>query len=280
MFTDPLFFLALSAYLVCIASLTTLSARLASPCAAATALLPSNQPVAAKLLWQRLAIAPAFAAFLFLPQGSLPPFLPLNAGMPSLFALFFLILLLLGTPSPAARAKATPAVIVGYGLLPLAIACAAAAFFAHMHGAPGSPFSMGTFSIMPLWSIMDIPARTGLAVMAVGLLLCIGKAFPLAASAAFAWYALRLAVAHTFLTLLLPPLFIHFTPDFSFPLLYLLEAGLRWLLAFLLAHRLMPLASRMQNAVVGPLLFGLGLALALGAMYVLPSGINLAKYGI
>jgi len=156
-----------------------------------------------------------------------------------------------------------------YGLLPLAAACAAA-FFAHARGAPGSPFSMGTLSIMPLWSIADIPARVGLVAMAVGLLLCIGRAFPLAARAAFAWYALRLAVAHAFFTLLLPPLFIHFAPILSLPLLCLLEAGLRWLLAFLLAHRFMPLAGRVQNAAAGPLLLGLSLGLALGSTYVLP----------
>ena len=268
MFTDPLFFLALPAYLICVASLTALSARLASFPASTTALDASDQAVAAPSLRQRLAVVPALAAFLFLPQGSLPPFLPLSAGIPALFALFGLLLLLLGAAPPAARARTT--VAVGYGLLPLAAACAAAAFSAHARGAPGSPLSMGTLSIMPLWSIAGIPARAGLAVMAVGLLLCIGRAFPLAARAAFAWYALRLAVAHTLLTLLLPPLFIRFAPDLSLPLLCLLEAGLRWLLAFLLAHRIMPLASRVQNAIAGPLLSGLGLCLALGAMYVFP----------
>ena len=79
-------------------------------------------------------------------------------------------------------------------------------------------------------------AWAGLAVMAAGLLICLGNAFPLVPSAAFAWYALRLAIAHSFLTLLLPPLFIRLAPALSLPLLCLLEAGLRWLLAFLLAH--------------------------------------------
>jgi len=229
LFIDPLFFLALSAYLVCVASLTALSARLAAP---AITLDASNQVALASPLWQRLAIAPALAAFLFLPLGSLPPFFPLSTGMFALFALFFLTLLLLGAASPAARARAVTA--AGYGLLPLATAATATAFFAYAHGVPGSPFSMGTLSTIPLWSMVSNPARAGLAVMAVGLLLCIGKAFPLAAHAPFAWYALRLAVAYTFLALLLPPLF--FSPNLSLLLLCLLEAGLRWLLAFLLAH--------------------------------------------
>jgi len=278
LFTDPLFLLALPAYLICIAALTALSGRLAFSTIAPAAIVDASDQAVANPLGQRLAALPALAAFLFLPLGSLPPFLPLSTGMFAFFALFCLSLLLLGllpgAASPAARAKV--AVAAGYGLLPLAGASAAAAFFAYAHGAPGAPFNMGTFSIMPLWLMADIPARAGLAVMAVGLLLCIGKGFPLAPHAAFAWNSLRLAVAHTFLTLLLPPLFIRLTPDLSLPLLCLLEAGLRWLLAFLLAHRIMPLADRVQSAAAGPLLFGLGL----GLMYIFSSGMNLAKYGL
>ena len=262
---DPLSFLALPPYLFCVAALTALSARLASASDSPTLSAPSEYAVAASRLCQRLAVAPALAVFLFLPQGNLPPFFPFGAGMPVIFALFALLLLLLAAASPTARTKAADA--ARYGLLPLAAACAAAAFLAHTRGAPGAPFSMGTFSSIPLWSMVDIPARVGLAVMAAGLLLCIGKAFPLAPRAAFAWYAFRLAVAHTFLALLLPPLFIRLVPDLGLPLLCLLELGLRWLLAFLLAHWIMPLTGRVRNTLMGPILFCLGLALALGTMH-------------
>ena len=177
--------------------------------------------------------------------------MPLSTGMIAFFALLCLSLLLLGAASSAVRgaARARAATAAGYGLLPLAAAYAAAAFFAHTHGAPGSPLNMGTLSAMPPWSMVESmarpivntpawagPAHAGVAVMVLGLLLCLGKAFPLTARAPFAWYALRLAAAHSFLALLLPPLVIHFAPDFNLPLLCLLEAGLRWLLAFLLAH--------------------------------------------
>jgi|GEM_PF-4104578 len=265
LFTDSLPFLALPAYLVCVAALVALSAQLASTSDSAIAADGADQ---GSHFWQRLAVAPALAVFLFLPQGNLPPFFPLSMGMPMLFALFSLLLLLLGAAAPAARTRAMFAAL--YGLLPLAVACGSAAFLAHACGAPGSPFNMGTFSSMPLWSMVGIPARIGLAVMAAGLLLCIGRAFPLVARAAFAWYACRLAVAHTFLALLLPPLLIRFAPDLSLPLLCLLESGLRWLLAFLLAHRLMPLAGRVRNTTIGPLLFSLGLGLALGTRHVFP----------
>ena len=256
MSTDPLSFLALTAYMVYVAALVTLSSRLAST----FQILPNarEHSVSNRCLGQSLAVAPAFAAFLILPPGGLPPFFSFSTSMLALFMLFGLTLILLGSSTPAARQRSVNAAL--YGLLPLAMFCGAFAFFAYSRGFPGSPFGMEIFNAIPLWSVASIPGKIWISVSFLGLLLCMGRAFPLAGNHPLAMYALRLAVAHTILVLLLPPLFIRLAPKLDLILIALFELGLRWLLAFLLAHKLMPLATRVQNAALGPLLLGLGLA--------------------
>ena len=255
MLGDPLSFLALLAYLGCVTALVALSARLASGLGAPTK--SPHHTTANRLLSQRLALVPVFSAFFILPPGGLPPFFSFHSSLFAVLALFALGLLLLGAASPAARQKSTTALCCG--LLPLSLFCGGIAFIAFERGLPGSPFGVEAFSALPIWAVVGSYAKVGLAVSLAGLLLCIGKAQPLTAGDSFAWYALRLAIAQTLLVMLLPPLFLQLAPDISPPVLCLLEFILRWLLAFLIAHGLMPLTERMSGSKVGPFLFALGL---------------------
>ena len=256
MSVDPLSFLALTAYLGYITALVTLSARLTS----AFPNLPNKEEASASVSCpgQLSAIIPALAAFFILPPGGLPPFFSFSTSMPALFILFGLSLILLGTSAPAARAKTIKAAI--HALLPLTLFCSVAAFFAYTHGLPGSPFSVEIFSAMPLWSVPGVPAKIWISLSFLGLLLCSGRAFPLAANDPLALYALRLAVAHSMLVPLWPPLFIRLAPGLDLTLIALLELALRWLAAFLLVHILTPLTLRVRNSLLGPLLLGLGLS--------------------
>jgi hypothetical protein len=201
----------------------------------------------------------ALAVFFFLPFGSLPPIVPLDAGLPA-------ALLLLTLAAPLSGARPQGGFLRGFlarGPLPLAAAAALAAWIAHARGFPGAALNAATFTTLPLAAVMGSAGRAGLVCLAISLTSLAGAAFAPGAGTGFAWKVLRLAAAQIALALLLPA-----TPSrLLFPDAPLAPAAdaLANALALVLLARIMPRAGRLLNRPALPaalLLAGLTLCVA------------------
>ncbi len=114
-----------------------------------------------------LAVCCALAVFAFIPPGALPPFYDISVGAAASLVCLGLTLAAAGlVPGTDGRALRMAAL---YALLPLCLALGSCMWYAHQRGAPGSVFSMGTLSVMPIWEGAKLWSKAGLLLLLLGL---------------------------------------------------------------------------------------------------------------
>lgn len=148
----------------------------------------------------RAAAVCALAAFYFIPVGSLPPYIAYERGGFAAAALLVLSAVLnlpRGALASGATAKtlAFPAVFC--------FTWALLALFVSSAGVPGALGSLGSYSVMPLWSAAGIWGRAGMAFL-LALLLCAMHDCPRRSGEALA-AALHFSLCAALITALLLP---------------------------------------------------------------------------
>jgi len=181
-----------------LASLFSLAAYLAvvllaACCLPAVAGVPvDNGAMISKSQLRSAAAACAFlSGFMFIPPGSLSPFVNTPWGGAAMLVCLFIGSALCGR----------------FMIFPVSIFCvvfAVLAWYAWQRGIPGSVGNLGTFVAMPVWHIATGADTVGFLFLATGVLLAAGRFAPPLGSGHFAHSLASLAVSALFVTFFLP----------------------------------------------------------------------------
>lgn len=123
-----------------------------------------------------LAVTAVLMVFLYIPMGSMPAILSTGGDVILIIYLFALSAVAMvvggfasGSPYSNIGAQREMVLMMSYEL-PLAIVVTSLAYFAYKNGVPGEPFSLATFTAMPIWQVANWMGILGLFALLVALM--------------------------------------------------------------------------------------------------------------